>query len=188
MRKPNKRVSVKPRPIHFTPISERPAGADSRWQVGHFEGDLIIGAGGRSAVITLIDRKSRYNFLGALRYGHGAEETLDRLAKLIERVPTELRRSLTWDQGREMAYWADLQEAVGIGVYFADPHSPWQRPVNENFNGLVRTWLPKGSDLSIYSQNDLNKISHQINTMPRWSLGWKSAYECYHRTAVALTA
>ncbi len=171
----------------FTPISQRPVGADSRWQVGHFEGDLIIGAGGKSAVITLIDRKSRYGLLGALYEGHGAEETLDRLVRLVGRVPEELRRTLTWDQGREMAYWPALQDATGIDVYFADPHSPWQRPVNENFNGLVRRWLPKGSDLSVYSQSDLNSIAHQINTMPRRSLGWESAHECYHRAVVALT-
>ena len=171
----------------FTSISRRPQGAESRFQVGHFEGDLIIGAGGKSAVVTVIDRKSRYGFLGALPYGHGAGENLERLVHLIGKIPEPLRRTLTWDQGREMAYWAQLQDAIGIDVYFADPHSPWQRPVNENFNWLVRRWLPKGTDLSIYSQHDLNAISRQINAMPRRSLGWQSAAECYHRAVVALT-
>ncbi len=117
----------------------------------------------------------------------GAKDTLERLIELIETIPPEARQSLTWDQGREIAYWADLEEAVGIKVYIAEPHSPWQRPVNENFNGLLRRWLPKGSDLSIYDQDDLNRISHQINTMPRRSLDWESALVCYHRDVVALT-
>ena len=171
----------------FNPITARPEIASLRSEVGHFEGDLIIGTAGRSAVVTLVDRASRFNLLGDLPEDHGAESVLACLVELLDRVPEDLRRTLTWDQGREMARWPALVELSGIDVYFAEPHSPWQRPSNEAFNGLLRRWLPKSSDLSIYGQDDLDRISHQINTMPRRSLQWESAHDCYHRAAVALT-
>ena len=172
---------------NFNPISSRPEIAGTRSEVGHFEGDLIIGERGRSAVVTLVDRASRFNLLGDLPRDHGADSVLACLVELIGRVPPELRRTLTWDQGREMARWHELVELSGIQVYFAEPHSPWQRPSNEAFNGLLRRWLPKSSNLSVYDQDDLDAISHQINTMPRRSLRWQSAHECYHRATVALT-
>jgi IS30 family transposase len=164
----------------FKPISTRPDEAAERELVGHFEGDLIIGQGGRSAVVTVIDRATTYAMLGELRLDHGADAVADRLERLFRRIPLDVRLTLTWDQGREMARWAEVEEAVGIDIYFADPHSPWQRPVNEAYNGLVRRWLPKGTDLSIHSQKELDAIARRVNTMPRRSLGWDSALDHWY--------
>lgn len=171
----------------FRPIRLRPAGVAERVEAGHWEGDLIIGANNRSAVVTLIERVSRYNLLGDLPEGATADCVLACLVELCQRIPEGLRRTLTWDQGREMARWAHLEAAVGVDVYFADPHSPWQRPVNENFNGLARRWLPKGTDLSVHTQDDLDHISRNINTIPRRSLNWDTATDRYH-ALVATTA
>ncbi len=137
----------------FCLIHRRPEIAQARSELGHFEGDLIIGARGASAVVTLVDRASRFNLLGSLPNGHDATEVLACLLELFDRVPEELRRTLTSDQGREMARWSDRAELSGIEVYFCDPHSPWQRPTNEAFNGLVRRWLPKSTDLAIHAQD-----------------------------------
>jgi IS30 family transposase len=168
----------------FCLLHQRPPVADERSEVGHFEGDLIIGARNASAVVTLVDRASRFNLLGSLPDGHDATEVLACLVELFDKVPEEHRRSLTWDQGREMARWQDLEQLSGIAVYFCEPRKPWQRPSNEAFNGLVRRWLPKGTDLGIYDQSDLDAISHQINHMPRRSLNWQSSADCYARLAL----
>ena len=162
--------------------------ASARTETGHFEGDLIIGARGASAIVTLIDRASRYNLIGDLPEGHDATSVLACCIELLERVPARLRRTLTWDQGTEMARHDDLAGAVGIDVFFAEPHSPWQRPSNENFNGLLRRYVGKGTDLGVYSQQDLDKISHRINTMPRRIHQWDSAADHYNAAVVALTA
>ena len=172
----------------FNLIHRRPKIASTRREVGHFEGDLIIGAGGKSAIVTLVDRSSRFNLIGVLADDHGAENVLTCCTQLLKRVPAELRRSLTWDQGREMAGHKDLDAAVGIDIYFADPHSPWQRPSNEHFNGQLRRYVGKGTDLSVYSQEDLDAISLRINTMPRRILKWASAEDRYNAAVVALTA
>ena len=172
----------------FRPIASRPQVAAEREEIGHFEGDLIIGARGRSAVITLVDRATCFCLLGALPGVHDAGSVCDRLERLIGRLPDAGYHTLTWDQGREMAAWAQLERRCGIDVYFADPHSPWQRPVNENFNGLIRRWLPKGTDLSIHSQDDLDTLARQINHMPRRSLGWAHAHRHYYDALVAPTA
>ena len=172
----------------FNLIHSRPKIASARREVGHFEGDLIVGAGGKSAIVTLVDRASRLNLIGDLPGGHSAENVLACCIELFERVPEELRRTLTWDQGREMACHEDLDSAVGIDIYFADPHSPWQRPSNEHFNGQLRRYVGKGTDLSIYSQNDLDAISHRINTTPRRIFKWASAFDRYTAAVVALTA
>ena len=172
----------------FRPIATRPEAAAAREEIGHFEGDLIIGERGRSAVITLVDRATCFAMLGQLPYSHDAGTVLDRLKRLFARLPDAGYHTLTWDQGREMAAWTQLEHTTGIDVYFADPHSPWQRPVNENFNGLLRRWLPKGTDLAGYDQDDLDAIARQINHMPRRSLGWAHAHRHYHDALVALTA
>jgi len=172
----------------FNLIGLRPAIADERTEVGHFEGDLIIGARGRSAIVTLVDRANRLNLIGDLPEGHDATSVLACCIELIERVPTELRRPLTWDQGTEMARHEDLAAAVGIGVFFAEPHSPWQRPSNEHFNGQLRRYVGKGTDLSAFSQQDLDVISHRINTVPRRIHHWESAQDRYDAAVVALTA
>lgn len=170
----------------FNLIGRRPAIAAARSQVGHFEGDLIVGAFNRSAIATIFDRASRYLLLADLPNGHGATDTLAALVELFERVPEHLRRTLTWDQGREMAQHATLADTVGIRVYFADPHSPWQRPTNENGNGLIRRYVGKGTDLNVYTPADLRAIEHRINTMPRRIHHWSTAHDLY-TAAVAMT-
>jgi IS30 family transposase len=172
----------------FNLIGLRPAIAEERVEVGHFEGDLIIGARGRSAVVTLIDRASRFNLVGELAGGNGATSVLACCIELFERVPPALRKTLTWDQGREMARHEDLAAAVGLDVFFAEPHSPWLRGTNENFNGLLRRYVGKGTDLYAFSQRDLDRISHRINTMPRRIHQWASAQDRYDAAVVALTA
>jgi len=172
----------------FNLIGLRPAIADDRTEVGHFEGDLIIGARGRSAIVTLGDRTSRFNLTGDLPEGHDATSVLACCIELFERVPEELRLTLTWDQGTELARHEDLAAAVGIGVFFAEPHSPWQRPSNEHFNGQLRRYVGKGTDLSVYSQRDLDVISYRLNTMPRRIHNWESAQDRYDAAVVALTA
>jgi len=172
----------------FNLIGLRPEIASGRSETGPFEGDLIIGARGASAIVTLVDRASRYNLIGDLPEGHDATSVLACCIELLERVPDELWRTLTWDQGTEMARHGDLAAAVGIDVYFAEPHSPWMRPSNENFNGLLRRYVGKGTDLGVYSQRDLDQISHRINTMPRRIHQWDSAADRYDAAVVALTA
>lgn len=135
-----------------------------------------------------MDRASRFNLIGDLLGDHGAENMLACCIELFERVPVELRRSLTWDQGREMACHEDLDSTVYIDIYFAEPHSPWQRPSNEHFNRTLRRYVGKGTDLSVYSQDDLGVIGHRINTTPRRIFQWASAENRYNAAVVALTA
>ena len=170
----------------FNPISARPSIADERREVGHLEGDLILGSFNRSAIVTVFDRASRYLWLADLPEGHSADAVLAALVETMERIPTTLRRTLTWDQGSEMARHADLAEMTGITVYFADPHSPWQRPTNENGNGLIRRYVGKGTNLNVYTPADLRAIETRINTMPRRSIHWATAQDLY-TTAVAMT-
>ncbi|MGH9076496.1 MAG: IS30 family transposase [Acidimicrobiales bacterium] len=170
----------------FRPIASRPAVAAGRSEVGHLEGDLIIGAAGASAIATVFDRASRHMWLADLPEGHGAPATLAGLVELVERIPAPLRRSLTWDQGREMARWADLEALCGIDVYFAEAHHPWQRPTNEAGNGLLRRYVGKGTNLNVFGPADLRTIEQRINTMPRRSLHWSTAHAVY-TAAVAIT-
>lgn len=170
----------------FNPISARPAVADERTEVGHLEGDLITGAYNRSAIATVFDRASRHVWLAEFTQDHGADATLAALVEILDRIPESLRRTLTWDQGREMARHNELAELCDIDIYFADPHSPWQRPTNENGNGLIRRYVGKGTDLSRYTATDMRAIEHRINTMPRRSLHWSTAHDVYH-AAVAMT-
>jgi IS30 family transposase len=167
-------------------ISERPAAADARSEVGHLEGDLIIGSDLRAAIITVFDRKSRHLWMASLRDGRTAPKTLEGLAVLLERIPTHLRRTLTWDRGSEMAGHAELAKRCGISVYFADAHSPWQRPTNENGNGLIRRYVGKSTELSRFSDADVRGIEDRINTMPRRVLGWATAKQIYDHD-VAMT-
>ncbi|WP_285585183.1 IS30 family transposase, partial [Actinoallomurus iriomotensis] len=136
-------------------IAERPPQIEDRAVPGHWEGDLIVGTHSESAIVTLVERSTRYVMLGHLPGGHTAEEVRDVLVPLIGSLPEHLRGSLTWDQGCEMAAHKQLSVATGVPVYFCDPHSPWQRGSNENTNGLLRQYFPKGTDLSVHGPQDL---------------------------------
>jgi len=167
-------------------ISERPAEAKDRSVPGHWEGDLIFGRR-MTTIGTLVERSTRYVMLFALPNGHSAEAVRTAMAKKIRSLPTELRRSLTWDQGKEMAEHARFTIDTGVQIYFCDPKSPWQRGSNENTNGLLRQYLPKSTDLSTVTQTQLNAIARSLNGRPRQTLGWMSPSEAFNG-AVAMTA
>ena len=174
-------------------ISERPAGVEDRAVPGHWEGDLILGLNS-SAIGTLVERTTRFTLLlhlppmeghgtqprtknGPALAGHGAEAVRDAITRTITTLPEDLRRSLTWDQGAEMAQHASLRIDAGLEVYFCDPHSPWQRGTNENTNGLLRQYFPKGTDLGVYDVEELAAVAATLNGRPRKTLGWRTPAE-----------
>jgi IS30 family transposase len=173
-------------------ISQRPPEAADRAVPGHWEGDLILGLAS-SAIGTLVERSSRFTMLlhlpplegrggpraknGPALTGRGAEAVRDAVTEAIGTLPEQLRRSLTWDQGAEMAHHAQLRIATGLEVYFCDPQSPWQRGTNENTNGLLRQYFPKGTDLRRHNAEDLAAVAAALNTRPRKTLGWRTPAE-----------
>ena len=174
-------------------ISQRPAEAADRAVPGHWEGDLIVGLGS-SAIGTLVERTTRFTLLlhlprmmghgneprvknGPALAGHGAEAVRDAITRTIVSLPEQLRRTLAWDQGAEMAQHARLKIDAGVQVFFCDPHSPWQRATNENTNGLLRQYFPKGTDLSVHSVEEIAAVAATLNARPRKTLDWKTPAE-----------
>lgn len=197
LRRPRARTQNRPQG-HVTAdvvFSERPAEAADRAVPGHWEGDLIIGTG-RSAIGTIVERKSRSTLLvhlprlegygevppvknGPALGGYGAVAMNAALSASMTKLPEQLRKTLTWDRGKELSAHAQFALETGTKVFFADPHSPWQRPTNENTNGLLRQYFPKGTDLSRWSAEDLEAVAHALNNRPRKSLDWKTPAEVF---------
>ena len=162
-------------------ISERPAEAAGRHVAGHWEGDLLMGGTNRSAIATLVERTTRFVMLVHLPGGHSAREVSAALIDAVACVPPHLRRSLTWDQGSEMGCHLDFTVATGTPVFFCDPASPWQRGSNENTNGLLRQYFPKGTDLRRRAPDDLAAVAAELNHRPRKVLGWQTPAEQLER-------
>ena len=178
LRRPSRKVGQRKNRIpNMVNVSERPAEADDRAVPGHWEGDLIIGQRNLTAIGTLVERSSGYTMLLHLPDGYKPEQVRDVLAAKIQTLPDSVRRSLTWDQGPEMRDWKHVAVAADIEIFFCDPHSPWQRSTNENTNGLLRQYFPKGSDLSVHSAADLDWVAQELNDRPRKRLGFRKPIE-----------
>lgn len=160
-------------------ISDRPPEVEDRAVPGHWEGDLITGAANKSAIGTLVERSSRNVILLHLPDGHDSGKVQEAIVRKMARLPKLMRNSLTWDQGSEMALHGEISVALDMDVYFCDPHSPWQRGTNENTNGLLRQYFPKGTDLSVYPEEYLDAVAEELNDRPRKTLGWRKPSEVF---------
>jgi transposase, IS30 family len=169
----------------IVPISERPPEVEDRAVPGHWEGDLIVGSKSRSAVGTLVERTSRYTILLPLQQGHTAPQVREAITKAIRELPAELAKTLTWDRGTEMAEHVRFTVETGVQIYFCAPRSPWQRPTNENTNGLLRQYLPKGSNLAVHSSEELAHIAASLNNRPRKVLDYMTPSEVFSRLVAA---
>jgi transposase, IS30 family len=165
--------------VPMTPITDRPADVEERLTVGHWEGDFIVGKGGGSAIGTIVERKSRFTILVHLNGTRSAETLRDELIKTFEQLPTHLRLSLTWDQGMEMSRHHEITKSLALPIYFCAPHSPWQRGTNENTNGLLREYFPKGTDLSVHSKAHLATVAAELNSRPRKTLNFNTPAQCF---------
>ena len=170
------------------PISARPAEAADRAVPGHWEGDLLMGGVGKGAVITLVERTTRFVLLAPLPDTHRAIDLREVLTPMIASLPDQIRRTLTWDRGKEMAEHAQIAIDAAIDIYFCDPHSPWQRGSNENTNGLLRQYWPKGADMRQLTQADCDEVALSLNTRPRQTLGWKTPREALTQALRATAA
>jgi IS30 family transposase len=178
LRRPRRRVGERRGRIPgMVMITERDAEAEDRAVPGHWEGDLIIGKDSGSAIGTLVERTTRFTFLLHLPGDHTAPTVRDAVVAKVATLPDELRRSLTWDQGKEMAQHAQIAIDADIDVFFCDPASPWQRGTNENTNGLLRQYFPKGTDLSVFTPEDLQRVQDEFNGRPRAVLGYRKPHE-----------
>jgi transposase, IS30 family len=197
LRKPRRKAGERRGRIpDMVSISERPAEVADRAVPGHWEGDLIVGAFSKSAIGTMVERQTRFTMLLHLPNGHGALAVQEAMVEAMSRLPATLRKTLTWDQGKEMTNHVQIAAAIDLDIYFCDPHSPWQRGSNENTNGLLRQYFPKGTDLSIYPADYLDFVAAQLNNRPRKTLSWRTPAEELDRllsepsdpTGVALTS
>ena len=176
-RRPRSRIEQRGQIPGMVMISERPAEVEDRAVPGHWEGDLIIGRNGRSSVGTLVERSTRYVLLLHLPEGRAAVNVNEAMKSAIADLPAELMRTITWDQGKELSSHHQFSVDTGVAVYFCDPHSPWQRGSNENTNGLLRQYMPKGTDLSVHSKEDLDRFAQSLNNRPRETLGFMKPSE-----------
>jgi len=181
-----------PSSVHYIPdkilIADRPASIEDRAVPGHWEGDLIMGKNNKSAIGTLVERQSRYVMLLHLPGVRDLIGVRDAMIETILTLPDVMRKTVTWDQGMEMRRHADITLATGVDIYFCDPHSPWQRGTNENTNGLLRQYFPKGTDLSVHGPEHLRFVAAQLNDRPRQTLSWKTPAHVFNEMVVASTS
>lgn len=178
-RRPHGRIPGTGQLVDMVLLADRPTEVDDRVVPGHWEGDLVLGRRGQSAIATLVERQSRFVMLVRLPQGRLANDVANALTTVIRTLPLALRRSLTWDRGKEMGEHRRFTIDTGVQVYFCDPRSPWQRGTNENSNGLIRQYLPQGTDLTNYSQRQLNNIADELNGRPRQTLEWRTPSEAF---------